>query len=239
MLIKKYMSNKRKTILITGVTGGIGSEIAQKFLDNNWDVYGIARTKHISRELENHKNFYFLSVDISSGKDVQKLFNSLSITFDAIINCAGILSLKNLNSVTEKEISEMIDINLKGSLYIAKYGNTHFLKKKKKGTIIYIGSRWGVSGSKKDPTYAASKSALRAMVKSLQNDNLNTGIRHILLSPGSVQTNMSLSVDKKTKDKILYAKDIADLAFYIVGTPNRVIFEEILIKAFPYDFINQ
>ncbi|OGI22241.1 MAG: hypothetical protein A2808_02535 [Candidatus Moranbacteria bacterium RIFCSPHIGHO2_01_FULL_55_24] len=232
------MNKMQKQVLITGVTGGIGSEIAHVFLEDGHSVYGVSRSKDLPKDLEDHQNFIYQSVDISSSENVERLFGSVSVNFDLIINCAGILKLKSLENTNSKDWQDTIDTNLSGSFYIAKYGTEHFLERSTKGMFIFIGSRWGVSGSPKDPAYAASKAGLRGMVKSLQSDGLNTGIRYILLSPGSVLTEMSLSVDKDVQEDILHPKDIADLTLHLSGTPSRVIFDEISIKAFPYDFIN-
>lgn len=232
------MNKIQRQVLITGVSGGIGFEIARAFLENGHSVYGVSRSRSLPQSLEENENFFYQSLDISSSENTEHFFASAPISFDLIINCAGILKLKNLENTDSKDWQETLDTNLSGSFFIAKHGTEHFLRNGTKGMFIFIGSRWGASGSPKDPAYATSKAGLRGMVKSLQSDGLSTGIRYILLSPGSVLTDMSRSVDKNVQEDILHSKDIADLVLYLSDTPDRVIFEEISIKAFPYDFIN-
>lgn len=231
------MSNQ-KNILITGAVKGIGLEITRTFLKQNCKVFGIGRSIEVPKELKNNENFIYQAFSIAYPEDVERFFTDAPVKFDVIVNCAGILKLKSLDNITTGDWQETLDVNTSGSFYIAKYGTKHFLDNNKKGMVVFIGSRWGASGSSKDPAYAASKSALRAMVKSFQQEGVTTGIRYILLSPGSVLTKMSLSVDKSVKKNILQTKDIAELVAYLSNTPERVIFDEIFIKAFPYDFTN-
>ncbi|MBI2439493.1 MAG: SDR family oxidoreductase [Candidatus Moranbacteria bacterium] len=230
--------NNQKNIVITGVTKGIGLELAKTFLEKGDRVFGIARSTEMPEEFKSDENFTYWSLHIDSPQAVEQLFADSKIKFDLIINCAGILKLKNLDSTSVEDWKETMEVNTSGSFHIAKYGTSHFLKNNKKGMIIFIGSRWGRSGSAKAPAYAASKSALRALVKSFQQEGIISGIRYILLSPGSVLTEMSLSVDKDLTDNILQTHDIAELIAYLSNTPDRMIFDEISVKAFPYDFKN-
>jgi|GEM_PF-4639273 len=230
--------SSQKNIFITGATKGIGLEITRVFLSQGCKVYGVGRSPEIPKELEDDKNFIYRAFSVTSSESVEQFFIDTPAKFDLIVNCAGILKLKNLENTSIEDWKETLDVNTLGSFFIAKYGTRHFLEKNKRGIIVFIGSRWGISGSSKDPAYAASKSALRAMVKSFQQEGVATGIRYILLSPGSVLTDMSLSVDERVKENILQTKDIADLVMYLFNTPERVIFDEISIKAFPYDFTN-
>jgi len=231
------MSNQ-KNVLVTGVTKGIGFEITRAFLSRGDKVFGVARSTEIPEELKGNKNFTYRALSVDSPQSVEQLFNNLRVKFDLIVNCAGILKLKNLEKTSVEDWQETLGTNTSGSFYIAKYGTKHFSENDKKGMIIFIGSRWGTSGSAKAPAYTASKSALRALTKSFQQEGITSGIRYILLSPGSVLTEMSLSVDKSLKDNILQPHDIAELVVYLSDTPERVIFDEIFIKAFPYDLIN-
>jgi NAD(P)-dependent dehydrogenase (short-subunit alcohol dehydrogenase family) len=231
------MSSQKK-VLITGVTRGIGLQIAKSFLEQGDIVFGVSRSLNPPEELQNNKSFTYQALDISAHKDVRQFFKNHGTSFDLIVNCAGILKLHGLQDTQPEDWNETMRVNTSGSFYIGKYGTEHFLKMNKQGMIIFIGSRWGVSGSLRDPSYAASKSALRALVKSLQEEGVKSGIRYILLSPGSVLTDMSRAVDHGVDGNILKTQDIAELVIYLSGTPARVIFDEISIKAFPYDLIN-
>lgn len=231
--------SSQKNILITGATKGIGLEITRTFLKRGNKVFGVGRSSEAPEELRSNENFIYQAFSITSPESVERFFGNPQVKFDLIVNCAGILKLKNLENTSSEDWQETLSVNTSGSFYMAKYGTKHFLDSKIKGMIIFIGSRWGKSGSAKDPAYAASKSALRALVKSFQQEGVTSGIRYILLSPGSVLTGMSLSVDKSVKRNILQTKDIAELVVYLSSTPERIIFDEISIKAFPYDFINE
>ncbi|MFA6119697.1 MAG: SDR family oxidoreductase [Parachlamydiales bacterium] len=229
----------KKAILITGACGEIGKEIAKKFIKNGFDVCGIDIKNTPPEELIINANFSFCQVDISDYNNVSKFFKENSKrNFCMIVNCAGILKLNNSQETTISDWKSTLNVNLDGSFNIAKCGTMHFKNKGTAGMVILIGSRWGKTGTEKACAYASSKSGLRALVKSLQKENYETGIRFILLSPGSVLTSMSRAVDENIISHILKPSDIADLILYLSKTPKNIIFDEISIKAYPYDFIN-
>lgn len=228
-----------RKILITGVSGGIGRGIARKFLGSGFEVLGVGRSTTSPVDLLSHQGFSYVRLDISKYEDVQKFFRSPDAgDIQCIVNCAGILLLKNSEYTGRSGWKRTLDTNLTGSFHIAKFGGEYFRSNNEKGMIILIGSRWGNSGTEKDCAYATSKAGLTGLVKSFQKENLETGIRYVLVSPGSVLTGMSRSVDPDVADNILGVGDIADLVMYLTKTPPGVIFDEISIKAFPYDFIN-
>ncbi len=232
------MKSANKSILITGVCGGMGKSIAQKFLNNGSIVYGIDIKNSLPENLKNNRSFFYQNLDIADASGVSDFFQKSDTDFQLIVNCAGILKLKNSLQASSADWESTIGVNLTGSFYLAKFGVQYFRDKNMKGTIIFIGSRWGSSGTDKDCSYAASKAGLKGFVKSLQIENLSTGIRCILVSPGSVLTNMSRSVDNAVEKNILQTDDISELILYISQTSPNVIFDEISIKAFPYDYIN-
>ena len=226
-------------ILIVGVCGGMGRSIARKFLDNGFVVYGVDISNSLPEDIQKSNSFFYQTLDVTNFSDVSNFFQqSNREDFQCIVNCAGILKLKNSEKTDRDDWKSTIDVNLTGSFHVAKFGTQYFRDKSIKGTIILIGSRWGSSGTEKDCSYASSKAGLMGLVKSLQKENFSTGIRCMLVSPGSVLTDMSRSVDNAVEENILQTDDIAELILYISKTSPNVIFDEISIKAFPYDYIN-
>ena len=105
-----------KTILITGTSSGVGATIAYDYIQKGWNVIGFAR----SESLFNYPNYKHYQVDIS------KIYTSLSDTFDQIgdtkidilVNNAAVFKMKPFSETSIEEIYDMIDINLKGAMYI-------------------------------------------------------------------------------------------------------------------------
>lgn len=234
---------KKPIALITGATGCIGAAIVKKMIEDGFFVVGVGRSKSKGTAMS-HKmgddNFRFYSVDVSSYKEVRSLFEGDFFKInqlEVVVTCAGILEMDSTDCFLVENWNKIIGTNLTGTFYFLKE-SLGLMKECNKGTIILIGSRWGISGAKNAAAYAASKSALRALVKSIQLECANTAIKCVLVSPGSVSSDMSDYVKNDIQEKLLDASDIANLISYIAKTPSHVIFDEIVIKAFPYDFID-
>ena len=97
----------------------------------------------------------------------------------------------------------------------------------------------GGKAPRKQLAIKASKSALQGMIASLQKEFAGTKIRPMLVSPGSVASPMSKSVNKAIQAELLSPNDIAAMITYVLATPHRVIFDEIVIKAYNYDLTDQ
>lgn len=234
---------KKPIALITGATGYIGAAIVRKIIEDGFFVIGIGKSKSKGAAMiyeMGEDNFKFYSVDVSSHKEVQSLFEDdflQSNKLELVITCAGILEMGKTNCFSAGSWNKIIGTNLTGTFYFLRE-SLEIMKKNNKGNIVLIGSRWGISGARNAAAYSASKSALRALVKSVQFECVDTKIKCMLISPGSVVSNMSDYVKKDIQEKLLDTSDIANLISYVIKTPNHVIFDEIVIKAFPYDFID-
>ena len=232
--------NKERIAVVTGATGKIGSAIANKLIGDGYTVFAIGRDEKKGQELEkllHGKTYRFCCLDVKNEVEVRQFFeqhrNEL-MSIELLVTCAGILELGNFEKSKIDLWQGVIDTNLYGTLYFV-YHALPLMKKNGKGLIVAIGSRWGESGATKAAAYSASKSALRAFIKSLQLECVGTGVRPILLSPGSVAGGMSNQVDAYIKDKLLSPADVAQMVSFIASSPDNVIFDEISMKAFAHD----
>ena len=118
----------KKTILITGASSGIGKATAQLLAKNNYNIILCGRRKNRLDELENElsqfTNVYCLEFDVSDKNAVFEKINSIPESFskiDVLINNAG--NAHGLDPIQEGDLEDwenMIDINLKGLLYVSK-----------------------------------------------------------------------------------------------------------------------
>lgn len=237
-------TKNRKIAIITGATGCLGSSVALKLVNEGYYVIGVGKkedsrvTNLINKIGKNNCEFHFF--DVASKSDVASFFRKKVLgkgNLKLVVLCAGILKMSAVDRVTFLDWKRTIDTNISGIFYFLQE-SIKIMKKEREGLIILIGSRWGISGAKMAAAYSASKSALRALTKSMQLEYSGTKIRCILVSPGSILSKMSDSVKSNIKNDLIKANDIANLIFYISETPNYVIFDEIVIKAFPYDLYN-
>lgn len=233
----------RKLAIITGATGCIGSSVAIKLAEEGYYVIGIGKYKKGARKIinkigKNNCEFYFF--DVALKKDVSRFFREKILRkgkLNLVVLCAGVLHMNNIEEFSYPAWKNTIETNISGIFYFLQE-SVKIMKKEENGLIILIGSRWGTSGAKGAAAYSASKSALKALTKSVQLECSEKKVRCILISPGSVFSEMSNSVNKNIKNKLIRAIDIANLIFYISETPDYIIFDEIIIKAFPYDLFN-
>ena len=182
------------TIVITGVTRGLGRALAEQFSFMGHKVIGCGRNKDTIKNLSKSlpENTEFMALDISDHDMVQSWSREILGKFDVpdyLINNAAVIN-KNatLWRVPFYEFSELIDINVKGTYNIIKSFLPKMIKCKK-GTIVNFSSGWGRTTSPQVAPYCSSKWAIEGLSKSLAQE-LPNGVISVALSPGVVDTDM-------------------------------------------------
>lgn len=227
-----------KIALITGATSGIGYATAIYFAQNNIDIIICGRRadrlSKLEKEVQKKVKVYKLTFDISQRTDVFKAIDSLPDNWknvDYLINNAG--NAHGLNFVQDADINDwenMIDINIKGMMYVTK-AVLPIMLKRKTGHIVNMGSIAGKEVYVKGNVYCASKHAVDAFNSGLRMDLLGSGIKVSVINPGAVNTEFSsvrFKGDKEKADKVyegfdpLFAEDIADLIYYVISRPAHV-----------------
>jgi len=183
-----------KTVLITGVTRGMGRAMVDEFARLGHTVLGCGRTKTAIESLRKlhpaPHDFYM--VDVSQDHEVKSwaslLLNSHGAV-DLIINNAGVIN-KNapLWEVPDRDFSHVLDVNLKGVANIIR----HFVPpmvKRKRGVIVNISSGWGRSTDPEVAPYCATKWGLEGLTLALAQE-LPSGMAAIALNPGTINTSM-------------------------------------------------
>ena len=234
----------RKIILITGSTSGIGEATALALADD-YDLIlcgrRIVKLEKIKGELSTKSKIKTLCFDISDKKQVENAYNSLSDEWkkiDILINNAG--NAHGLDFIQDGDIKDwdnMIDINVKGLLYLSKCVFRDMVKANK-GHIINLGSIAGTEVYPKGNVYCASKFAVDAITKGMRLDLNNHNIKVSQVSPGLVNTEFSKVRFKGDIDKAeniykglqpLYAEDVARVIKFILDSPDNVNISEVSI----------
>ena len=182
------------TIVITGVTRGLGRALAEQFLFMGHKVIGCGRNKDTIKNLSKSlpENTDFKALDISDHDMVRSWAKEILEKFDVpdyLINNAAVIN-KNapLWEVPSSEFSELIDINVKGTYNTIKSFLPEMIKYKK-GTIVNFSSGWGRTASPHVAPYCSSKWAIEGLSKSLSQELPNSMIS-VALSPGVIDTDM-------------------------------------------------
>lgn len=180
--------NNRKTVLITGVSKGIGKSLTKKMLADNYFVIGTSRDGNL-KEFEG-ENFYHLALDLTSPESIDKAHESILNKFlqiDILINNAGVGPDLGSQEPDRKSFTQTFEVNVSGTVFF-----TEPLIKliPQNGKIINISSRMGSMDeceTSDSIAYRMSKSALNMYTKILTN-RLKGKIKVASVHPGWVKT---------------------------------------------------
>ena len=233
-----------KTALITGATSGIGEATAYEFAKQGINLIlcgrRLERLNTIQKALERLTDVYILNFDVRDKDETFKAIESLPDKFkniDILINNAG--NAHGLDPINEGNIDDwdaMMDINVKGLLYVSK-AIIPQMTDRKSGHIINIGSSAGKEVYPKGNVYCASKHAVLAITEGMRIDLNPYGIKVGAINPGLVETEFSQVRFKGDKIadsvykgfKALQAKDIADVIYFVISRPAHVNIADVLM----------
>jgi NADP-dependent 3-hydroxy acid dehydrogenase YdfG len=236
---------KQITALITGATSGIGKATAQEFAKKNIRLILCGRRGdkllQLKTELEKVTAVTTLQFDVSDKEAVFKAIDSLPLAFqdiDILINNAG--NAHGLSSIQEGDLADwdaMIDINVKGLLYVSKAVLPKMVAKNS-GFVVNIGSIAGKEVYPNGNVYCASKFAVNALNKAMRIDLNKHNIRVSGIHPGAVETEFSEVRFKGDTERAknvykgfeaLQAKDIAEIIYFVISRPYHVTIEDLVV----------
>ena len=234
-----------KTAFITGATSGIGKATAEIFAKNKIKLIlcgrRAERLEEIQKELSKLTEVTTLQFDVSKRDAVQKTIASLPENFktiDILINNAG--NAHGLTTIQDGSIDDwdaMLDINVKGLLYVSKAIIPKMIKSNS-GFIVNIGSIAAKNVYLNGNVYCASKHAVDALNKAMRIDLNKYNIRVSAIHPGAVETEFSdirfKGDTEKAKSvyagyKALQAEDIADIINFVISRPYHVNIEDLVV----------
>ena len=198
---------KNLNVILTGATGIIGNSILEKLHMANANIIATGTNQE---KLNNIKLKYKNSVktkqfDISNHSLIENFVNEVNDIFsnkiDILINNAGITADNLAIRMKEEEWNNVISLNLTSTFIITKYVIKKMMKNKN-GKIINITSVVGHSGNIGQSNYAASKSGIIGMTKSLALEYGKKNIKINCISPGFIKSEMTDKIDEKFKSAL-------------------------------------
>lgn len=206
-----------KTVLVTGVNGGIGVSLARKFKEAGWTVIGV--------DIKGKSNKYcelFINTDISKPQSIQIAYKKIRPKYESLsclIHNAAIQIEKPLLKTTSKEWTKVFRTNVESIFSITKV----FIALLDNSSIINISSVHARATSKGLAAYVASKGAVSALTRAMALELAEKGIRVNAILPGAIDTPMleksfAREKDQQKAKKIL----ISSTPLRKIGNPDDV-----------------
>lgn len=193
-----------KISLVTGASGGIGSQIAAALHNQGANVilHGTHAEKLATLQESLGERAYCLPADLSDREAVKKMMETateLVGPVDVLVNNAGITRDNLFMRMKDEDWDDVLEINMTSSMLLCRSAIRSMMKARW-GRIISISSIVGVTGNSGQTNYAASKAGMIGFSKSLAAEVASRGITVNVIAPGFIETPMTdvLSDDQKS-----------------------------------------
>jgi len=202
------MRLENKKVLITGALRGIGKTIADLFIAEGAEIWGLdyKTPEDLTERVEKAKGkLHWVTADLSELDTVdEKVQNAVKEAggFDILVNNAGITKDNLSFRMSLEEWQKVIDINLSAAFLVARTV-AHDMIRKRTGSIVNMASVVGLHGNGGQANYSASKAGLVAVTKSLAQETASRGIRVNAVAPGYIATDMTAGLPDKVKEAFL------------------------------------
>jgi len=202
------MRLENKKALITGALRGIGKTIADLFIAQGAEVWGLDyKTPEdlADRTAQAKGKLHWVQLDLSQLNAIDgAIENALKESggFDIVVNNAGITKDNLSFRMSMEEWQKVIDINLSAAFFVSRTVARDMIKKRS-GSIVNMASIVGIHGNGGQANYAASKAGLIAVTKSLANEVASRGVRVNAIAPGFIETDMTAVLTDEQKKKMI------------------------------------
>lgn len=227
----------KKTVVITGATGGIGRALARAFAKEGYPLALNCRTSveslnALCRELTDAYGISCLGLPANAGssRDVSQMFHEINESLppvEVLINNAGITRFGLLSDMADADWREVMSTNL-DSLFYCSRAVIPAMVREQKGRIINICSVWGERGASFETAYSASKGGMIGFTRALAKELAPSGIAVNAISPGVVETPMNAGLTQETSDSLkeeipagrfAAPEEVAETALFLATAP--------------------
>ena len=231
------MRLENKKALVTGALRGIGKTIADVFIAEGAEVWGLdyITPDDLANRVETAKGkLHWIEADLSNLASIEAKIESgikESGGFDILVNNAGITKDNLSFRMSLEEWQKVLDINLSAAFLAARTVGRDMIRKRA-GSIINMASVVGVHGNGGQANYSASKAGLIGITKSLAHEVGSRGVRVNAIAPGFIESDMTAVLPQEVKDKMLAmiplkragtAQDVAQAALFLASDGSSYI----------------
>ncbi|MGM0623616.1 MAG: SDR family NAD(P)-dependent oxidoreductase [Campylobacterota bacterium] len=212
-----------QTAIVTGVSSGIGKEIARQLLQEGYYVIGLSR-----QAVEFEKNFEHIAIDLTDTKQIESL---PKLECNLLVNAAGIGYFQPLETMSFTQINNLIDVNLKAPILLTN----KLLRtlRDNSGHIINLSSIEATRSSRLSSVYSATKSGLTAFSNALFEEVRKQNVKCTTLHLGMTKTNFFDALHFECSDDSacrLEAHYVAQFIAALLQQPKQMIASEITLQ---------
>jgi NAD(P)-dependent dehydrogenase (short-subunit alcohol dehydrogenase family) len=228
--ILNLISLEGKTAIVTGAASGIGSAVAKRLAEAGAHIALFDVDQHKGPQIEEDirqsgRKATFYACDVSHRSDCENAILKVSEDFgkmDILVNNAGVIIRKDIVDLDEGEWDHVLGVNLKSVYQLCHMVIPHMVKNQE-GSIINIGSGWGLKGGPHAVSYCASKSGVVNLTRAMAIDHGWQGIRVNCVCPGDVHTELlEREAAQLHQDLGEFLEQAANRPIPRVGTPDDV-----------------
>jgi len=235
------MNLKDKIAVVTGASDGIGREVSLKLAKEGVALVLIARNEERLNEVRNKclelgsPKVEGYICDISDNEKVKEAVNKILVDFngvDILLNIAGIWQKLNLlENIPDEEIDSIIDIDLKGMIYVTKPLLKYFKEEDKEAIVLNISSRSGITAQEGQNVYTAAKWGVTGFSESLKADLKGSKIRVATVFQGGTNTEMFNKVGEHfDQGKLIKPEDLADVIVFMLSRPPQIWLHDVRVE---------
>lgn len=198
---------KKKTVIVTGASKGIGANIAIYFAEKGYNVvinYNSSAESALLLQQSLASNGYSVmahKANVTNKLEVDLMVKETIYKFgsvDILVNNAGIAHQSLFTEISEFDWNNIIDVNLKGVFNCCQAVLPNMIENKS-GKIINISSMWGITGAACEAHYSAAKAGVIGLTKALAKEVGPSGITVNCIAPGLIDTQMNASLSEEDK----------------------------------------
>ncbi|WP_342505063.1 SDR family NAD(P)-dependent oxidoreductase [Sporosarcina sp. FSL K6-2383] len=216
--------NKRKSVVVTGATSGVGYALTKRLLLEGHTVWATGRAPDKLWELQN-AGAQTVPADLSDKEEMERLLAHIG-TPDVVIFSAGVGAFDYAYEMSDEVIENMMAVNVVAPMQLTKRLLTGMMERKS-GHFIFLGSQAGKVATPKASIYAASKHAIIGYTNALRMEVAPFGIAVTTINPGPIDTPfLDLADDTGTYRTslgrhLLAVEDVVDAVMKTVARPVR------------------
>jgi len=219
------------SILITGVTGNLGSAVATRFLKDNYEVFGIARKN--DRLRFSGSSFHFIAADLGdedAGRQAVETAIKAAGHLDVAVLTAGGFAAGDIHRMNRQQLREMMQLNVETTLNAARPIFSHMMEQGS-GRLFLTGARTGLhmSQAKTAVAYGLSKSLIFHLAEILNAEAKNSNVVVSVIVPSIIDTPQNReAMPEADYSSWVTPESIAETIYYYAGAAADSIREPVI-----------